>query len=72
MQTWALCAASVQIVAGVSHRVMGKLSEGLYVTPTSLVATILALHRDGIREEDLVRFFAACSLRLLLKGSHPK
>lgn len=45
----------LQVVAGISDRVMEKLSEGLYVTPTALVATILSLHRDGIREEDLVR-----------------
>lgn len=44
----------MQIVADIGDRLMDKLSEGLYVTPTSLVATILSLHGDGIREEDLV------------------
>ncbi|XP_026193761.1 uncharacterized protein LOC113147422 [Cyclospora cayetanensis] len=43
-----------KVVCGVSNWIMDKLSEGLYVTPTALVCTILALHRDGIREEDLV------------------
>ncbi|OEH76513.1 acyltransferase domain-containing protein [Cyclospora cayetanensis] len=47
---------------------MDKLSEGLYVTPTALVCTILALHRDGIREEDLISQVAWLRDELLARG----
>ncbi|KAL8272084.1 hypothetical protein Esti_004019 [Eimeria stiedai] len=57
-----------KVIVDISDRVMEKLSDGLYVTPTSLVATILALHRDGIREEDLIAQVAWLRDEVLARG----
>ncbi|KAL8432915.1 hypothetical protein Efla_006716 [Eimeria flavescens] len=57
-----------KLIVGICDRVMDTLSEGLYVTPTSLVATILAMHRDGIREEDLVAQVAWLRDELVARG----
>ncbi|KAL8447397.1 hypothetical protein Emag_004368 [Eimeria magna] len=57
-----------KVIVDISDRVMEKLSEGLYITPTSLVATILALHRDGIREEDLIAQVAWLRDEVLARG----
>ncbi|KAL8450996.1 hypothetical protein Emed_002206 [Eimeria media] len=57
-----------KVIVDICDRVMEKLSEGIYVTPTSLVATILALHRDGIREEDLIAQVAWLRDEVLARG----
>ncbi|PHJ23709.1 acyltransferase domain-containing protein [Cystoisospora suis] len=42
-----------QLTAKFADHLMGVLSSNLIISPTSLVATILCMHPNGIREEDL-------------------
>lgn len=44
----------LQLTADFADHLMGILSSNLIISPTSLVATILCMHQNGIREEDLV------------------
>ncbi|EPT30112.1 acyltransferase domain-containing protein [Toxoplasma gondii TgCatPRC2] len=57
-----------KLTADFADHLMGNLSSNLIVSPTSLVATILCMHRNGIREEDLEDQVQWLRDQVLLRG----
>ncbi|PFH34535.1 hypothetical protein BESB_065680 [Besnoitia besnoiti] len=59
---------SFKLTEDFADHLMGVLSSNLIISPTSLVATILCMHRNGIREEDLEDQVQWLRDQVLLRG----